>query len=282
MQKSARVDRKAHSPLKSQKFILWLRWAIFVGILSNLLSNRSNGYTKDPASIWLPLLVIVGLALFYFSGPLIAAVKQNGLLYKLYRYRGPARDGGRLSHPPLSPGLLERIYLRIRPPKWCRKMDDPLMIIYRDQEKLLHEGTVALGVLVQANNLLFEKRAANNAPANVVYMTEWEVDDPVRRLAEVAQKIYLMKGSEPEDAEERKLAGMVSYERGRDFRISVPASLSEGLDITYTTIMVHRKHLPYGYLTGGYFPLLVHQESRAAMILPARYWPDEIISDWAP
>jgi hypothetical protein len=268
--------------VKSQKYLLWLRWAIVFGVLSNLLSNRSNGYTKDPASLWPPLLIIGAWTLFYFSGPLISAVTQNGWLYKLYRYRSPARDGGRLSHPPLSPGLLERLYLHISPPKWCRKMDDPLMLVYRDQGKLLREGMIALGVLVQANAALFKKGAANNAPANVLYMAEWEVDDPVQRLAEVAGKIYSLKDSEPDDAEERKLAGMVSYERGRDFRVSVPPSLAEGLDATYTTIMIHRKHLPYGYLSGGYFPLLIHQESRAAMILPARYWPDEMISDWTP
>jgi hypothetical protein len=268
--------------VKSQKFIFWLRWVLVLGVLSNLLSNRTNGYTKDPAPLWPPLLIIGVWALFYFSGPLISAVKQNGLLYKLYRYRSPARHGGMLSHPPLSPGLLERLYLRIRPPKWCRKLDDPLMIVYRDQGKLVREGIVALGLLVQANSLLFKKGEANNAPANVLYMTEWEVDDPVQRLAEVAQKIYSLKDSEPDDAEEQKFARMVSYGHGRDFRVSVPPSLSGELDATYTTIMIHRKHLPYGYLTGGYFPLLVHQESRAAMILPARYWPDEIISDWTP
>jgi hypothetical protein len=253
---------KAHSTVKSQKIIFWLRWALFLGVLSNLISNRSNGYTKDPPSLWPPLLIIGAWALIYFSGPLVSAVKQNGLLYKLYRYRSPARLNSRLAHPPLSPGLLERLYLHIRPPKWCRKLSDPLMIVYRDQDKLTREGTVALGVLV--------------------YMTEWEVDDPVQRLAAVALKIYSLKDSKPDDEEGQKFARMVSYEYGRDFRVSVPPSLSGELDATYTTIMIHRKHLPYGYLSGGYFPLLIHQESRAAMILPARYWPDEIISDWTP
>ena len=105
-------------------------------------------------------------------------------------------------------------------------------------------------------------------------------EHPVARMLEVARRIFSLKNTQPEDPDEARFARMVSYELGRDFRVTVPEKLSGGLDLTYTTIMVHRRHLPEGRLAVPYFPLLIHPESRAAMILPARFWPDDFLEEW--
>jgi hypothetical protein len=143
----------------------------------------------------------------------------------------------------------------------------------------LREGTVVLAVLVQANMYLFE-RGAGDSPANVIYTTDRDAEQPVVRMLGVAQKLFSLKDTEPEDADEARFARMISDELGRDFRVTVPEAIAGGLDLTYTTIMVHRRHLPEGRLVAPYFPLLIHPESRAAMILPARYWPDEFMEGW--
>lgn len=245
------------------------------------VSSLINAVTGGPAPNWFPLAILGGWTL-YVAGRLVGPkVTQGDWLYKLYRYRSPATSK-QLVRPHPSPGILERLYLHIRPPKWCRTSDDELMIIYRDQDKLLHEGALAFGVIVQANTMLFRKGIGNAAPASVLYTTELEGADPIGRMLKAAYKISSLKNTKPDDLDELKFARIISYEYGREFRVTLPASLSEGLDMTYTTIMVHRKHLPFGYLTNYYFPLMVHQESRAAMILPSRYWPEEIISDWTP
>jgi hypothetical protein len=194
----------------------------------------------------------------------------------LYRLRRNPRLAG-VFHLPQRPGLFERLYLRARPPLWCRL--DALMVVYRDREKLLREGAVVLAVLVQANERLFG-RGVYDAPANVIYTTDQDAEQPVVRMLGVAQKIFSLKNMKPEDADEARFARMVSDEWGRDFRVTVPEGLSGGLDLTFTTIMVHRKHLPGGRLVAPYFPLLIHPESRAAMILPARYWPDDFMEGW--
>jgi hypothetical protein len=196
--------------------------------------------------------------------------------YRLYRARrNPLL--ARVFHLPPRPGLFERLYLRVRPPRWCRK--DELLSVFQDRGKLLREGNVVPAVLVQATALLFE-RGADDAPANVIYTTDSDAEHPVTRMLEVARHIFSLKDTKPEDADEARFARMVSYELGRDFRVTVPEKLSGGLDLTYTTIMVHRRHLPEGHLAVPYFPLLIHPESRAAMILPARYWPDDFIDEW--
>jgi hypothetical protein len=235
----------------------------------------------DSASFRKPELKAL-LAVCAAWGVLFCAVSypqlmQLPLAYKLRRAHGKIID--RLMRPFGKPGILERLYLHVRPPKWCRQSQDDLMLIYRDQHKLMNEGQVVLAMLVQANGRLF-KKGVEDAPANVVYTPEIGVENSLTRLRDVAVKIASLKGTKPEDADEGKFARMVSYEYGRDFRVTVPDKLSDGLDVTYTTIMVHRKHLPEGYLANVFFPLLVHTESRAAMILPARYWSAELLSDW--
>lgn len=199
-----------------------------------------------------------------------------GWAHRLYRLR---RDPGLASvfHLPRRPGAFERLYLRVRPPLWCR--GDGLLAAFRDRGKLLGEGNIVPAVLVQANAALFGP-GAGDAPANVIYTTDGEAAQPVARMLEVARRIFSLKGTKPEDPDEARFARMVSDELRRDFRVTVPERLSGDLDLTYTTIMVHRRHLPEGRLAVPYFPLLIHPESRAAMILPARYWPDDFLDEW--
>jgi hypothetical protein len=196
--------------------------------------------------------------------------------YRLYRARRDPLLGGAFHLPP-RPGPFERLYLRVRPPRWCRK--DDLLAVFQDRGKLLSEGNIVPAVLVQANARLFE-RGDDDAPANILYTTDGDAEHPVARMLEVARRIFSLKNTKPEDPDEARFARMVSYELGRDFRVTVPDQLSGGLDLTYTTIMVHRRHLPEGRLAVPYFPLLIHPESRAAMILPARYWPDDFLAEW--
>lgn len=212
---------------------------------------------------------------------LAPAVRRRGAHvnweHRLYRLRRDPRLASVFHLPPPRPGLLERLYLRATPPRWCRA--DDLMTVYRDREKLLRGGSVVLAVLVQANVILFE-HGDDDAPAGVIYTADRDAEQPVARMLGVAQRLFSLKNTEPADADEARFARLVSNELGRSFRVTVPDSLSGGLDLTYTTIMVHRKHLPDGRLVAPYFPLLTHAESRAAMILPARYWPDDFVEGW--
>ena len=257
-----------------------MNWSrVNVALASLALANAAYGALRlagvDAPARW--AVVVVGtLVLALFARAAHRRVVSSGWLHKLYRLGRDAKVAGAF-YLPRRPGLLERLYLRVRPPGWCRT--DDLMIVYQDSGKLLREGSVVLAVLVQANVLLFE-RGADDAPANVIYTTDHDAEQPVVRMLGVAQKLFSLKGAKPEDPDEARFARMVSYELGRDFRITVPESLSGGLDLTYTTIMVHRKHLPDGRLVAPYFPLLIHAESRAAMILPARYWPDDFLEEW--
>ena len=225
---------------------------------------------------WWTAALLGAVCLALFALLVRRYVLRSGWLYRLYR-RGRDEALSGVFHLPRRPGLLERLYLRVSPPRWCKK--DDLIAVFKDREKLLTEGRIVLAVLVQANARLFERGVADH-PANVLYTTEPDAGSHVADMLTVAHRIFSLKNTKPEDPDESRFARMVSYELGRDFRVTVPERLSGGLDLTYTTIMAHRKHLPEGRLMAPYFPLVIHDETRAAMILPARYWPEEFLEGW--
>lgn len=253
-----------------------IRWVFYsyVGFLVTRIIFDLAGFERPE----ILALCAVGsgwlVALARYAYPRVA---QSNRVYKLFRTHGKFIN--KLARPFGQPGPLERWYLHLRPPGWCRAQKDELLLIYREQKKLLLEGQVALAMLVQANEHLFHKGTLD-APANIIYTTETSYENPLSKLLEIAQKLFSLKGTKPEDAAELKFAQMISYEYSRDFRVTVPDSLAQGMDVTYTTIMIHRKHLPEGYLSNVFFPLLIHPESRASMILPARYWSEEMLEAW--
>lgn len=257
-----------------------MNWSKLYAVFAALaLANAGFGLLRlagvSPTSPWV-LGAAGALGLAVLAPALRRLVVSSRWPYRLYRARRNPLLAGAF-HRPRRPGPLERLYLRVRPPGWCKT--DDLLAVFRDRGKLLGEGDIVPAVLVQANAALFE-RGADDAPANVIYTTDAEAEQPVARMLEVARRIFALKDTKPEDPDEARFARMVSYELGRDFRVTVPDRLSGGLDLTYTTIMVHRRHLPEGRLAVPYFPLLIHPESRAAMILPARYWPDDFLDEW--
>ena len=98
------------------------------------------------------------------------------------------------------------------------------LLVYRDQKKLMEEGEVVVAILVEANGALF-KKGFGDGPANVIYAGERSVENLLPKLSELATRIFSLKGTKPEDPDEKKFAGMVSYEYGRDFPVPVRGRL---------------------------------------------------------
>ncbi len=164
-------------------------------------------------------------------------------------------------------------------PFWVWKTGDDLRVVYREQAKLLREGEVALAVIVQANAELFAK-GEEDLPANVIYSPDAGIEDKLPLLTATAEKLYSFKNQRLQGEEEKRFSDLVTDEYKRAMKVPVPESLSEGLEVYFTTIMVHRKHLPDRFLAQNFFPLLVHPEARSALIVPSRYWSEDILSAW--
>ncbi|MCC6698235.1 MAG: hypothetical protein IT365_21610 [Candidatus Hydrogenedentes bacterium] len=172
---------------------------------------------------------------------------------------------------PRSFGFLARRYVRIKPPNWMDS-DDDLMEIYRQQDLLIREGEIVWAAVVQANELLFDKGPEDH-PAMVVYCPDRSVDSRPEWLGELASYLFDLKNTTPQDAGERQLADMITDELERGLGWTVPASITGGMVVRSTSVMVIRRHLPGGVLAETFLPLLIHPDTVATMIVPYKYWP---------
>ena len=68
--------------------------------------------------------------------------------------------------------------------------------------------------------------------------------------------------------------------KGATVAVRSPQSLTGGRQMFLVDVMVHREHLPGGVLNGVVFPILHHPQTANVWIVPARYWPDELVSWW--
>jgi hypothetical protein len=175
--------------------------------------------------------------------------------------------------PPRSLSLVEKLRFRIRPSLGLRLRYDPLLRIYDDQNKLRDRGRVVWGHLVQANSLLFGP-GRNDCPANVIYEPASSNENGHAFLAPIARSVYALKGRRYDDEDLDDCARWVTNELLRMVDAPLPAQLSQGRTILFSTLVVHRKHLPAGYLSCSFFPLIINPaETPSVMILPSEYWP---------
>ncbi|WP_432176779.1 hypothetical protein [Streptomyces sp. Tue6028] len=157
---------------------------------------------------------------------------------------------------------------------------DPLLGIVEQQDLLLESGTVVWAAIVQANELLF-KPGRNDHPAVVLYGTDPEIfDDQPEELRAVARKLFSLKGKLLTDPDLQPFSNMLCREMSREMRMPVPRSLAGSALVYCTNVIVTRRHLPSGTLSSGLFPLVIHSACSATMILPSRFWPDELLSVW--
>jgi hypothetical protein len=180
---------------------------------------------------------------------------------------------------PRSPGWLERSgYLSIPTPSWAK--NDGLQTFFKGQDRLISQGKLVWGNIIQANTLLFSPGQAY-CPADVVFPTLLTCDFNPETLREIANKIFKLKGTSPSDPELLEIANHMTDECDRAFGLSVPSDLCLDIPCEISTIFVNRKHLPNGYLSRLLIPLIVSPEApKTAMILPSRYWSSDMVDWW--
>ena len=162
-----------------------------------------------------------------------------------------------------------------------RWADDKVYLVLESRQRLLREGNVALGFIVQANNELYSP-GEYDRPAQAVYCSDRTIPNLLGTLANCAERLFALKNTQPQQVEERKFAEIITDEYRREMRLPVPKTIAGIEDVFLTTIVVFRKDLPHEYLTNGFFPLLTHPNTPAVMIVPSKFWPNAILRAWEP
>ncbi len=169
--------------------------------------------------------------------------------------------------------------LQVTRPGWCRD-SDPLSELFRGYRRLLTTGAVVWGALIQANELLFADGPYDH-PAEFVYPADLRSPARPAELVEVAGSLYELKGEAQDGSDLQKISDHLANELTRTFGAPVPEALSPELRCETTTVYVVRRHLPCRWLCGQAMPLVVAPAPpRLAAVLPARYWPRELVEWW--
>lgn len=175
-------------------------------------------------------------------------------------------------------GILDYAYLQVEPPRWLTG-DNLLWSTYRDQKLLRAEGQVVWGVLVQANGALFEPGRDDN-PAAILYSADPSFDDDLPTLRRLAKQLFSLKGTTGNGALQ-PFVDIITDEYRMDLNVPLPDALTGGRVVFTSSCMIHRRHLPTGILSWGFFPLLAApNRSPAVMPVPARFWPDDLVAAW--
>jgi Zn-dependent protease with chaperone function len=199
--------------------------------------------------------------------------------YKSYLKESLENTRKALSPVPRSFSVINKIYNRIRPPSWMKK-NSPLQCIYKDQNLLLTQGRIVWGQVIQANTLLFEDRS-EDCPAAILFTMDPSIDEDPEKLQDIAKTLYSLKDGESDNEELNKVVQVITDEYTTWMNHHVSAAATGTIDVFYSTIMVHRKHLPLNYLKSGWFPLLIHPtKTKCAMILPSKYWDPRMAEIW--
>lgn len=169
-------------------------------------------------------------------------------------------------------------YISVATPAWAR--NDTLKIFFKNQNRLMSQGELVWGNIIQANNCLFMPGDCSY-PADVIYPINQTSDFEPEVLSEIASKIFRLKSTEPTDPLLLKVANHMTDECDRAFGLFVPSNFCLNIPCELSTIFVNRQHLPNGYLSRGLFPLIISSEQpKIAMILPSRFWPSAMVDWW--
>lgn len=178
--------------------------------------------------------------------------------------------------------FLERVFLnKLVKPKWARdKGDKRFDVIYRDQDLLYAEGKVVLANIFKANTHLF-KSGEYDCPAAVVYSEDPYFEENFNELEIIVSQLIDISNGYCDYSEFRNISRILNEEMSAHFNILLPQSMCEGRKVYFTTIMVHRKHLPASYLKSTWFPMLVcPSRTKASMILPYYFWDKNLAKMW--
>jgi len=182
--------------------------------------------------------------------------------------------------PPRAFGLLDRhIYLPFPKPFWLREKDD-FNRFFEGRERLLREGIVVWGHLIQANRMMMNPGPHDHGGEFVFCPDATKEVDP-RRLGFIASQIFNLKGTTQADPETAWIANYLQNEKIRTYGRRVPAKIGGELNCEISSVLIRRAHLPGKRLRSSILPLVVMpQQPRLAMVVPSRYWPREMVDLW--
>ena len=163
------------------------------------------------------------------------------------------------------------------------KRDDKLYKLYEEYKDVYAKGEVYYAQVVMANPMMKDNSEFMDGPAVIVYSDhEWVNSNP-EKLIQVAKDIIGYKNAPDEVIPENLRAAVKKFREDTDrpnFRFEY---MLEGhkINVHFATMLVTRKFLPTGYLSGDIFPVLATSEYETVLTLPNIYWSKDMKKKFA-
>ena len=159
--------------------------------------------------------------------------------------------------------------------------DGPFRRYRSARRRLLREGEVVWGALVQANMMMFDPDLDFSCPGEVVFCPDARRPVHPDELIAVARRVGELKHTAPRDAELRKFADYLTDEHVRAFGWPIPRKLTGGLPCVDSTVLFPRDHLPGRAIYTPVMPLVVlPTEPHYACVLHGGFWPRAYREAW--
>ncbi|CAM2005986.1 hypothetical protein [Acanthopleuribacter pedis] len=179
--------------------------------------------------------------------------------------------------------FFQRLNNYLEPPAWLKlRPQDPLHGIYQFQKELYRAGELVWGFVLQGHEDLFEPERDNHAALLLHGGVGASVG--IHTLAECAKRLGRWLDQTGPGSDHGALRRVLLDPHGRVFSRPVPNLTNAGEPgppVYCSSLLVHREHLPIGWLPFAWLPLLVlpHQPYIAA-VLPYWYWPQPFQERW--
>lgn len=177
--------------------------------------------------------------------------------------------------------------LKVKKPAWMER--DAMNRIYTDMNILLKHGEVYWGVLVQANEILFNKEPYLDCPGNVIFSTNPFLNSNPEIMSILSQQIFSYKNTDNASPYLKRVVEIITDERERIFNYPIklneldslkelPIVYAEDDTILFTTMMFFRDYIPGGILNSIIFPVLAAPSlTDISIMLPKKYWTKETL-----
>ncbi|CAM2070510.1 hypothetical protein SCOR_34365 [Sulfidibacter corallicola] len=169
-------------------------------------------------------------------------------------------------------------------PGWLEAAPDRsrLAAFFSEQPEILERGDVVWGMLVQAHEALFDADGEFEAvPGEFVYSRDPHYTEHLAELRDIAKDVYRLKDYRPRNEPLMRFAEKVFDAHDEVFDLPVPKILTNGRDVRFSHLIVHREHLPEGYMAKTWLPLIAPPEGlHHAAVVNRHFWPQALVETW--
>jgi hypothetical protein len=238
-------------------------------------------------------LPLVSICSRLFEGPEEKSVQfsAGGVLFPFERDPPEPKPPSHLPLPPVEPESLvpdfparfEALYYDARaeysPVRWPQIPDEhALARTVADLPTLLRSGRVVWGAIVQANTKLTDPEYGYSAPGDVLYDPQGRISP--EDLRELAQGLFALKGTRPEDPDQRFYADHLAGELSVVRAWPVPPSVLP-YPLCVSTVLFVPSVLPGRAIALPVLPVLIcDQLPGSAMVAPWQVWPEHVYAAW--